>query len=148
MNPYAAYPQIWTTEYYESLFVVRVPNSILSLDEKTYRQLMQERLDWMIQTWMEAITSPQEQTQALLVNTFSQLNSTQNFPLEMEELQTWRQAWAETLIQASDRFSELLSLQGINFPVTPLNESAPEYLRLSEIHQDTLLEEWLLTLIP
>jgi hypothetical protein len=148
MNPYTAYPQIWATEYYEPLFVVRVPNSILSLDEKTYRQLMQERLDWLIQTWMEAIASPQEQTQALLVNTFSQLNSNQNFPLEMEELQTWRQTWAATLIQESDRFSELLSLQGINFPVTPLKESAPEYLRLSEIHQDTLLEEWLLTLIP
>jgi hypothetical protein len=148
MNPYANYPQLWSAEYYEPLFVVRVPDSILSLDEKTYKQLMQERVDWMIQTWMEAIASPQGQTQALLITTFSQLNSNQNFPLEMDDLQTWRKAWAETLVIESDRFSELLSLQGINFSVTPLKESVPEYLRLSEIHQDTLLEEWLLTLLP
>jgi len=154
MSQYTTYPNLWSAEYLEPIFVVRIPASLTHLNEATYQALMEERLAWMIGRWLEDTDFSPLETQKLLVTSLSTLEPSQDHPLlyqqEDEEMsrQTWQETWAETFIRYNYRFSQMLSLQGIQFPVTPLTQAEPEFQRLMEIHQDTYLEEWLVNLMP
>lgn len=154
MNRYEDYPQIWAPTHYPSLFVVKVPEAIATLEEKSYRNLMVERVSWMIQQWV-SYTSLQD-TQKLLATTLSELHPSQDYPLIDPDEETfsemiWRQEWGETFILHNHRFSEALWLMGMDetgFPVNPFNSSHPEFDRLTEVHQETDLETWLSELTP
>ncbi|NEP20179.1 MAG: hypothetical protein F6J97_25395, partial [Leptolyngbya sp. SIO4C1] len=149
MNPqYPSFSQLWKPPWMPMLFIVRVPEAIQSLDEKTYLALMQTRLDWMIQRWVEE-TSP-ESTQQFLVTSLSQLDSAQESPMleTNEELDDWRQQWAETLILHNWRFQERLRHYGASFPATVLNSTQPGYPDWLALHEETTLEDWLINLIP
>jgi len=154
MNPYESYSLIWAPPYYRSLFVVKVPETEQSLDRKTYKAFMVQRLDWMIQRWMEEVGSSLLDTQRLLATTLSELHPSQEYPLINQEdldLPTWRTEWAEAFILHNHRFSEALRLMGMgetDFPVTPLNPTHPEFEELLTVHQETYLEEWLTFLPP
>jgi hypothetical protein len=157
MNRYKGYRKIWTPPTLPLLFVVRVPCSIEQLDESTYQLLMQQRVNWMIQQWMEETNSSQRETQHLLDRTLLQLAPAQHIPtIEENEdqeyaLNQWRQEWAEMLILHTERFIEVLWMSGMNgveFPAEPLDQAHPEFQELMELHQEIHLEEWLITLVP
>lgn len=148
MTQYENYPQIWTPSVMPSLFVVRVPATLNSLDEPTYKSLMQDRVCWMIGHWLEFFSS-QQNTQRLLATKLSELDSSQDHPLlssdelEIEALTQWQQAWAETLILHSEAFSQALWLLSVRFPATVMDQSHPEFQDFLELHQTTHLEEWI-----
>ncbi len=147
MTQYETYPQIWTPSVMPSLFVVRVPATVDSLDEPAYKTLMQDRVSWMIGRWMESFN--QQNAQRLLATKLGELNSNQDYPLlnsdetEAAALIQWQQAWSETLVFHSEAFSQAIWLLGISFPATVMNESHPEFQDFLELHQTTHLEEWL-----
>jgi hypothetical protein len=156
MHLYADYPHLWTPPHYPSLFIVKVPSHSLSLDEKTYKDLMVQRVDWMIQHWLEDGNSL-EKTQALLATTLSNLDSSQSYPLlNLEDPESfsnwaWRMEWAEAFIRHNYRFSESLWLMGMDktgFPGEPLTTTHPEFESLMAVHQETDLETWLTELTP
>ena len=145
---YPSFQTLWKPQWLPSLFIVRLPQEIQTLDEKTYLALMQTRLDRMIQQSAQA-TSLKE-TQTMLASSLEQLDSAQTVPLlEDNDLDTWRQQWSETLILNSWRFQEQLRHYGLAFPVTDLIlPSHPEFLDWQALHDDTPLEDWLVTLTP
>jgi hypothetical protein len=156
MNPYNTYPKLWAPPMLPSLFVVKVPDSSQSLDEKTYKDLMVQRVDWMIQRWIDDGNSLME-TQRLLATTLSELHPSQDYPLlnaddpEAFSLWTWRLEWAEAFIQHNHRFSEALQLMGMDetkFPAQPVTTADLEFETLMAIHQETDLETWLTELTP
>jgi hypothetical protein len=144
---YPSFPNLWTLESLGLLFIAKVPPELEQLSEATYLQLIQTRLDGMIQEWV-AITS-QPETQQMLASTLSQLDSAQEIPLiEPDEepdfaLEQWRQQWAETLILSNWRFQERLRHYGANFPTTPVTTSYPDYRDWISLHDETTLEAWL-----
>jgi hypothetical protein len=156
MNPYNTYPQLWAPPMLPSLFVVKVPDSIQSLDEATYKDLMVQRVEGMIQHWIDDGNSLVD-TQRLLATTLSELHPSQEHPLlnlddpEAFSQWAWRLEWAEAFIQHNHRFSEALQLEGMNetgFPAKPLTVMDPEFDTLMAVHQETDLETWLPELTP
>jgi hypothetical protein len=156
MDPYDTYPQLWAPPMLPSLFVVKVPDVITSLDEATYKDLMVQRVDWMIQHWIDDGNSLVD-TQRLLATALSELHLSQDYPLlnqadpETFSPWAWRLEWAEAFILHNDRFSESLRLMGMNemgFPAEPLTVTDPEFDTLMAIHQETDLETWLTELTP
>lgn len=151
MNRYEDYSRIWTPLVMPSLFVVRVPASMQSLDGQTYKTLMQQRVSWMIQRWMNEVPSSQLDTQRLLATKLSELHSYQEYPIidqdetetEEEALMRWQQAWAETFIFDNATFTQAIRLLGISFPAAVMNKSHSEFQDFLELHQTTYLEEWL-----
>jgi hypothetical protein len=117
------------------------------LSEATYLELMQTRLDEMIQDWVSVTSQPE--TQQFLASTLSDLDSAQEIPLlELDDnpdfaLEQWRQQWAETLILSNWRFQERLSHYGASFPAMPVTTSDPDYLDWLSLHDETALEAWL-----
>jgi len=124
-----------------------VPSDLEHLSESTYLDLMQTRLDGLIQDWVAETT--QAETQVLLASTLSRLDSTQEMPiLEPDEdpdfaLEQWRQQWAETLILHNWRFQERLRHHGVRFPVRPVPPAYPDYRDWISLHDETTLETWL-----
>jgi hypothetical protein len=144
---YPNFPNLWKPDAMGSLFIVKVPPDLESLDESTYLALMQTRLDWMIQDSVSETS--QIETQQLLATTLSELDPVQHTPiLDPEDdpdfaLEYWRQQWAETLIRSNWRFQERLRHYGGSFPVTPVTPSYPDYLDWLSLHDETTLEAWL-----
>jgi hypothetical protein len=149
MSHYDQHPQLWHPDVMPSLFLVKLPASIGNLDEQTYKVLMQQRMSWMIQKWME--DHSQLETQRLLATRISELHSYQEFPIidqdenedEAAALIRWREAWGETLIFYNETFSQAIALLCLNFTIPILNEDHPEFSDFLELHQETNLEEWL-----
>ena len=122
-----------------------------------YKTLMQQKVEWMIQRWMEDTNSTQSEIQTLLDKTLIRLTPTQQPPEiqpsddPQDDLSQWQKAWAERLILGSDRFTEMLWMYGMQdseFPVEPLSSSHPEFQDLLDLHQEIYLEEWLTILTP
>jgi hypothetical protein len=95
---YPNFPNLWKPDAMGSLFIVKVPPDLESLDESTYLALMQTRLDWMIQDSVSETS--QIETQQLLATTLSELDPVQHTPiLDPDDdpdfaLEYWRQQWA------------------------------------------------------
>jgi hypothetical protein len=146
-SQYPSFPNLWTLEGLGTLFIVKVPPTLEQLSEATYLQLMQTRLDRMIQDSVSETS--QIETQQLLATTLSELDWAQEIPiLEPDDdldfaLEYWRQQWAETLIRSNWRFQERLGHYGGIFPVTPVTPSYPDYLDWISLHDETTLEAWL-----
>jgi hypothetical protein len=146
-SKYPNFSNLWTLEGLGTLFIVKVPPSLEQLSEATYLQLMQTRLDRMIQDSVSETS--QIETQQGLATTLSELDWAQEIPiLEPDEepdlaLEYWRQQWAETLIRSNWRFQERLGHYGGIFPVTPVTPSYPDYLDWISLHDETTLEAWL-----
>ena len=144
---YPSFPIIWKPQTMSSLFIVRAPQALANLDEKTYLELMQTRVDGLIQAWANE-TSIAE-TQKLLTNALDQLDNTQSTPLVMvtADTGTWRQVWSNLLIHDNWRFQERMSHYGVTFPMKKINPNSSDYSDWMEVHNETTLEEWLMTLI-
>ena len=146
-SQYPSFPNLWTLEGLGTLFIVKVPPQLEQLSEATYRQLMQTRLDRMIQDSVSETS--QIETQQGLATTLSELDWAQEIPiLEPDDdldfaLEYWRQQWAVTLILSNWRFQERLAHYGGSFPVTPVTPSYPDYLDWLSLHDETTLEAWL-----
>lgn len=114
MSQYQDYPKVWATPYQESLFVVKIPAAINTLDEQTYKILMQLRVSWLIQRWMEEEGNTQTEIQQLLATALSQLHPSQDHPLlnqdssgEAIDWKEWRDSWAAAFILYNERFSSI-----------------------------------------
>ena len=146
-SQYPSFPNLWTLEGLGTLFIVKVPPALEQLSEATYLQLMQTRLDRMIQDSISETS--QIETQQQLATTLSELDWAQEIPiLEPDDdldfaLEYWRQQWAETLIRSNWRFQERLGYYGGIFPVTPVTPIYPDYLDWISLHDETTLETWL-----
>ncbi|MGG6242691.1 hypothetical protein ACQ4N7_29130 [Nodosilinea sp. AN01ver1] len=146
-SQYSSFPNLWTLEGLGTLFIVKVPPELEQLSEATYLQLMQTRLDRMIQDSVSETS--QIETQQQLASTLSELDPVQHTPiLEPDDnpdfaLEYWRQQWAETLIRSNWRFQERLRHYGGSFPVTSVTPSYPDYLDWLSLHDETTLEAWL-----
>jgi hypothetical protein len=146
-HQYPDFPNLWKPERMPSLFIVRAPQYLEQLNEKTYLELIQTRLDRLIQAWTNETSL--SKTQELLISSLNQLDSAQSFPLTTTiQDDGWRQEWANLLIHDNWRFQERMGHYGITFPMTLVTPDDSAYLDLREMHDDTTLEEWLMTLIP
>jgi hypothetical protein len=143
---YPDFPNLWKPAQMPSLFIVRAPQDLAQLSEKTYLELIQTRIDSLIQAWADE-TSLSE-TQALLLSSLNQLDSAQALPLTlMVQDDSWRQEWANLLIHDNWRFQERMGHYSVTFPMTLVTPQDSSYPDLREMHDDTTLEEWLTTLI-
>lgn len=146
-SQYPNFPNLWTLEGLGTLFIIKVPPELEQLSEATYRQLMQTRLDRMIQD--SVLETSQIETQQGLATSLSELDWAQEIPiLDPDDdpdfaLEQWRQQWAETLILSNWRFQERLDYYGGRFPVTPVTPSDPDYRDWLSLHDETTLEAWL-----
>lgn len=148
MSPYIDYPRLWTPQVMPSLFIVRVPVSIGILTERLYQSLMQQRINWMIQQWIEEMDNSQSATQTLLVTTLSETYPNQDYPMtDYDDQGDWQQAWAETLILHNLAFGQAMSLLGVTFPAMFMTQTHPEFQDFLNLHQETTLEEWLTDLM-
>lgn len=153
IGPYPKYSRLWVPARIPALFLIKVPRSMTRLSEDAYLMLMKQRMQWMIQNWMQNTNSSIEETQRLLemqLNQFEELS--QVTPMLDEDIDgnsngkgasaQWREEWSELLV-GSDRFSEMLFVQGVKFPSPTSDSSHPEFQEWLALHQDTDLETWL-----
>lgn len=154
IGPYAKYSRLWAPTGMSGLFLTKVPRSVTRLSEDAYLTLIKQRIHWMIQTWMQSTQSNAADTQRLLEAQLGGLGEPLvDAPVLDEDIDgyanerisasvQWREEWAETLV-SSDRFIEMLFLQGIKFPVKTFDKSHPEFQELLNLHQELDLENWL-----
>jgi hypothetical protein len=155
IGPYAKYSRLWASSRMPGLFLTKAPRSTTRLSEDAYLVLIKQRVSWMIQTWIQTTKSSVAETQRMLE---AKLTHCENGAIEMPVLdedidgyanegvassRQWRDDWAETLIINSDRFSDMIALQGLKFPVQSLDRSHPEFQELLNLHQEVDLEAWL-----
>ncbi|MDX2232405.1 MAG: hypothetical protein NW220_22435 [Leptolyngbyaceae cyanobacterium bins.349] len=153
IGPYPKYSRLWVPTRLPALFLVKVPRSATRLSEDAYLTWMKQRIQWMIQTWMQHTHASLEDTQRLLESHLEPLaDSSIAVPLLEEDVDgyirergasaQWREEWADVLIH-SDRFLEMLFVQGIKFPAQTVDQTHPEFQTGLLLHQDTDLETWL-----
>jgi hypothetical protein len=155
IGPYPAYSRLWASSRMPALFLTKAPRSSTRLSEDVYLVLIKQRIAWMIQTWVQTTGSSLAETQRMLEAKFNGCETQViDMPILDEDIdgqtnghggssRQWREEWAETLITTSDRFSEMLSLQGVKFPVQSLDKSHPEFQELLNLHHEVDLEAWL-----
>ena len=149
---YPTFPNLWKPQQMPFLFIVRAPQSLTELDEKTYLELIQTRLDRLIQAWVDE-TSLAE-TQRLLASSLNQLDSAQvaphltSNPVDNQDNSSWRQAWANLFIHDNWRFQERMGHYEVTFPLTLVKPNSSDYFDWIATHNETTLEEWLITLMP
>ncbi|MBL1175987.1 hypothetical protein [Pantanalinema sp. GBBB05] len=155
IGQYTTYSKLWAPTNHQALFMTKVPRSVTRLSEEVYFVLMQQRVNWLIQQWMEEVNDSLEQTQEFLVNHWQRLGMSSDYPLvdfelDFEQdygLMQWREAWSDVFITGNEQFSLLLAHQQIHFPVDTLSKNHPAYADLLDRHQDIYLEEWLTLLV-
>ena len=144
---YPDFQTLWKSEKMSNLFIVRAPQALSTLDRRTYIELIQTRVDGLIQDWI--VETSISGTQKLLTNSLDQLDSTQSTPLatSSSDIDIWRQVWSNLLIHDNWRFQERMSHYGVTFPLTKLNPDSSNYSDWIDVHNETTLEAWLMTLI-
>lgn len=150
IGQYTLYSKIWAPPRLTRLLIVKVPRSVQLLTEEMYALLMQQRVNWMLKHWLEAVSNNPFETQAWLEQQVSTIASPSDFPLLQENqdledslaLMGWREAWAEVLL-SSDRLNDLLLQENIQFDQEPVSRNHPSFRELHDLHQDVTLEEWL-----
>lgn len=149
-NTYSTYSRIGAMEVASAVFVVKAPGTAKRLDEDTYLVLMQQRLNWLMQGWMQELHGSQFELEKLLRKTVvaMQPNSLQenaelNDDSRLPPLKQWCSEWAEILIHQSDRLLDLLHAENIRFPMPTWDSSHPNFHEFCELHDATDLETWL-----
>lgn len=154
IGPYPDYSRLWASARMPALFLVKAPRSSTRLSEDAYLVLIKQRINWMIQTWLQNTGSNLAEAQRMLEAKLNCFDQAIEVPLLDEDIdgqanegvassKQWRDDWAEALIITSDRFSEMLSLQGVKFPVQSVSKSDLEFQELLNLHQEVDLEAWL-----
>lgn len=155
IGPYPKYSRLWAPPRIPALFLTKAPRSATRLSEDAYLTLMKQRIQWMMQTWMQTTDSTLAETQRMLEIHWGQLTELSGIsaPLLDEDIDgytnergtassQWREDWAEVFV-GSDRFSEALFLQGVKFPVQTYDHNHSDYGDWLTLLQDTDLETWL-----
>ena len=154
IGPYPDYSRLWASARMPALFLVKAPRSSTRLSEDAYLVLIKQRINWMIQTWLQNTGSNLAEAQRMLEAKLNCFDQAIEVPFLDEDIdgqanegvassKQWRDDWAEALIITSDRFSEMLSLQGVKFPVQSVSKSDLEFQELLNLHQEVDLEAWL-----
>lgn len=158
IGQYARYSRLWAPSFNVGLFVVKVPTASKRLEEEAYRVLMQQRISWLMQRWMQDTQCGQAEVQRLLESELAATSLrlerdapsyTQDDEAEAEESEAfgatrqWREDWAEVLVRQGDRLIESLTHQGIHFPVPSCDKAHTDFQEFWELHNDTDFETWL-----
>ena len=142
MSPYATYPQVWQPPQNWELLTIRVPSDQVQLSRPSYKRLLSERIEWMIQRGLEHSGGSQVQTQRQLVRALSHLLSYQEPPplVEPEPLWIWTSAWAETFVEHNEVLMQKLA---VDFPIL-IGPSNPQWVQQAIAAHDAItLEHWL-----
>jgi len=154
-NTYSAYPRVWVAGQSLALLVIKAPSAAKRLDEETYLVLLQKRVSWMMQCWLQDLKGSQADLEHLLNRTITQFHpdsASETVPFSGDDedwpsLKQWCSEWAETIVQESDRITDLLHLEGIQFPVATWDSSHPQFQETCDLHNETDLETWLTLLM-
>ena len=149
-SAYSDYARIWAPKQFAALLSVKVPNTSKWLDEETYLVLLQQRVNWMMQCWMQDLYGTQSELEKLLRDAIAPFHSNEpdaiadfvDEDIHLPPLKQWRNEWAERLIRDSDRILELIEAN-IQFPLQTWDSSHPNFHELHELHEATDLETWL-----
>jgi hypothetical protein len=144
MSQYSTYPKLWKPEENPTLFMIRVPAETTQLSWQAYQRLLGERLDWMIQTWMEQTGETQAQTHQRLAQALTRLLSYQDVPRlkertnELVPLWEWIAEWVETFLERNETLTLKLAL---DFPILQMDLETLQ----TEInqHDSISLDDWL-----
>jgi hypothetical protein len=123
---YSHFPLVWKPqeEGDQSLFLVKIPDSLTELSWREYQRLMLLRIQWMIHRWLEMSGEDQVQTHRRLARSLRVL-SLQKPPNLYEDYQTkeleplwwWTQEWAETFVDCNETLATKFQLtNGLMFP--------------------------------
>ena len=157
MTYYFNNPNVWTPPHESNLLAVLVPeNETAITTQERYIDLMILRLEWLIQHWMTHYEETQKATARLLNTALTNLDPNQYAPTltetdgEAVPLETWRKAWAETLVRYNRTLVNRCAWQGGEFP-SPVVTDKEEKENLLMMFQNSpemepTLEEWLMTL--
>lgn len=151
MFRYPTYPKIWTPPNQQAVLVVKVPEDCQQISEQTYRELMEQRLTWLI--WQEIETEGQslEAAQLLLAQFVQATAPAQSSPdlpetTDPEEIAMWCQDWAQTLVTGNEAVRE--ALNQAEPPARPLTKTSSTYSTVLELHDSTHLSTWLAEVQP
>lgn len=159
MSPYDGkynqYPKYWALRQNPALYGVRVPQELDQIDYLTYRQLMQERLMWVIRQEMMSDEGDLKSAHSQLIRYTNQTvpeQITPDLPGDMEDptdIDMWLNDWAQAIVEGNLTFQEKLAMEaletvdGLVFPVTPIDETHLLHSEYLEAHDEMGLEEWL-----
>lgn len=150
-STYSTYSRLWVARQAPALLSIKAPGTAKRLDEETYLVLLQQRVSWMMQSWLRNLQGSQAELEKLLrsasVQIWPQFASERSLLAGDEEncssLKNWCSEWAEILVQESDRILEVLYLEGIQFPVMTWDANHPNFQEMADLHDETDIETWL-----
>jgi hypothetical protein len=141
MNEYSMNPQMFRPQpqALASLLMVRLPETLQVLEYKAYCDFLGQRIEWMIQQWLQVETLPQ--THRRLEQALYHLNSSQQAPtLPSEPTWVWTSDWAATFLEYNDVLGQKLEQA---FPVTLRMMNLDREEQWSLAHDQTTLADWL-----
>jgi hypothetical protein len=151
---YLTFEQIWipNEEADQSLFLVRVPSDLKTLTFRTYLDLMNCRIEWMLQEAIAQETS-RETLQSQLVQTLQALNPTQEAPTlrdedgEMKPMWMWASDWGASLLEFNETWMEWFQMTNptVIFPIN-LSQQKGAQQSLMERHDEVSLDQFLMEL--
>ena len=149
MFRYPTYPNIWTSLDQQAVLVVKVPEDYQEISEGAYRELMEQRLAWMI--WQETEDQGLEITQLLLAQFVQTTAPAQSLPelpetADPDEIAMWCQDWAQALVMGNEAVQE--ALNQVDLPALPLTTASSTYSTVLELHDPTHLSTWLAEVQP
>jgi len=149
-STYSHYPRLWSVTQASVLLVVKAPGTARWLDEETYLVLLQQRVSWMMHSWMQELQSSQMELERLLQDTIAPLHTPHSDMIASgdaeKRIPSAKQRcheWAKLLVHHSDRILDTIHLENVQFPVHTWDSSHPQFEEICELHDATELETWL-----
>jgi hypothetical protein len=152
---YLSFEKIWnpSEESDQSLFLVRVPSDLKTLTFRTYLDLMNCRIEWMLREALTTQGSSKETLQSQMVQTLQALNPTQEAPMLWEEdgeikpMWVWAMDWGTSLLEFNETWMEWFQMTNptVTFPVN-LSQQTGTQPSLTERHDAVSLDQFLMQL--
>ena len=152
MFPYPTYPHIWSPQETPDILTVKVPQNYTELTDRIYRELMEERLSWLMWEAMTTEGHPLTDIHQTLNQFLSQTAPSQmppDLPADLEDSDDmihWCQDWAQTLVQGNEIIR--IALNTADLSLQPLTPDSSLYSSGIERHNKTTLHTWLDTVRP
>ena len=152
MFPYPTYPKIWRPQENPEILTVKVPQSHTQLTDHIYRELMEERLSWLMWEAMTTEGHALTEVHQTLSQFLSQTAPTQmppdlpDTPEDPDDRIQWCQDWAQALVQGNEIVR--MTLNTADLTIAPLTPDSSLYSSGIELHDKTTLHIWLDTVRP
>jgi hypothetical protein len=152
---YLSFEKIWipNEESDQSLFLVRVPSDMKTMTFRTYLDLMNCRIEWMLQEALTVQENSRESLQSQMVQTLQALNPIQEAPTlleedgEMKPMWVWASDWGASLLEFNETWMEWFQMTNseVTFPVN-LTQQTGTQPNLMERHNEVSLDQFLMEL--